>query len=193
MPHVRAWLIATGLLVALVGSTVLLDRPDGPGGPDGSRAAVAHLERAPILREGRDSVNAVTRKSWLIGSLMTCLDRPGRVEIMEVVPDGDLTVTGFATRPNPMARGELGVGSVAATLEARGLSPQPLTLVCDGSSLNLHEVVVELRAGEHTTSTKGFTIRYVSGGHRLQRYYEKEIVLCVDAREGACPRIDNAA
>jgi hypothetical protein len=188
--HVRAWLVATGLLVALVGSTILLDDTDGP---DGSRTDVARLERAPILREGRDTVNAVTRKDWLFGALMVCLDRPGRVEIREVVPDGDLSVTGFATRPNPMARGELGVGSVPATLEAHGLSPQPLTLVCDGSSLNLHEVVVELRAGEHTTSTKGFTIHYVSGGHRLQRYYEKEIVLCVDAREGVCPRIDNAA
>jgi hypothetical protein len=182
--HVRAWLVAAGLLVALVGSTVLLDGP---------AKNVARLDGPPILRGSRDTVNAVTSKDWIFGTLMVCLDRPGHVEITQVVPDGDLTVTGFATRPNPMARGEVGVGSVASTLEARGLSGQPLTLVCDGSGLNLHEVVVEMRAGEHTTSSRGFTIHYVSDGYRLQRYYDREIVLCVDARDDVCPRLDNAA
>jgi hypothetical protein len=172
------------LLVALVGSTILLDGPPRD---------LARLDGPPILRWSRDTVNAVTRKDWTFGTLMVCLDRPGRVEIREVVPDGDLTVTGFATRPNPMARGELGVGSVAETLEAQGLSAQPLTLVCDGGGRNLHEIVVELRAGARTTSTKGFTIHYESEGLRLQRYYDKEIILCVDEREGVCPWVGNAA
>lgn len=184
MHQLKASLVSVGLLAALVGSTVGLD---GPG------QDVARLDGPPVFGSVKERANAVTRKDWTFGTLMVCLDRPGRVEIREVVPDGDLTVTGFATRPNPMARGELGVGSVAETLEAQGLSAQPLTLVCDGGGLNLHEVVVELRAGERTTSTQGFTIHYESEGLRLQRYFEKEIILCVDEREGVCPWVGNAA
>jgi hypothetical protein len=102
------------------------------------------------------------------------LDKPGSVKVADVhASGGDVTVSGFALRPNPFLTGGQMIGSMTGTLAHAGLTPGPaaVTQVCDPAAGAVDELVVQLHNDGITAArSDGLTVTYDADGqtHVLQ-------------------------
>jgi hypothetical protein len=106
--------------------------------------------------------------------------------------DGDLQVTGFAIRDNRFETNGTMIGNATGTLASNGLHDDPnfqITERCDAPESNHqfgYELIIELRADDHDTSTTGFAIEY-HGDHNAGTLKDRlGIYSCVDRTIALC-------
>jgi hypothetical protein len=118
------------------------------------------------------------------GSMVVCLDRPGVVTVMAVVPVGGagVAVSEYGLRPSPFwTHKGSGIGDAQGDLQQNHFpSHSTATLVCDAKTGRGYELGVVLKKLDNGPATlKGFKISYrSSGGHQGSILYPLGIVLC---------------
>ncbi len=130
-----------------------------------------------------DSIPVAKHHIWLLGATIVCLDKPGTVTVTDVQSyGGNVDVTGYALRPNPVLTGGTMLGGDSGTLTDHHLQPgpAPVTAVCDPTTGAGDELIVELRNDTQTTiKAQGLTVTYTADGRTDQLQVPHGIVLCV--------------
>lgn len=107
----------------------------------------------------------------LIGGMIVCLDRPGRVHVTSVQPikpTGGFTVARWVLRRSPWWTGSGGViGSERTTLAAAGYrGGSVVDLACQAKTGRGYELAVQVtRPATERARTVGFRLSYLAQGH----------------------------
>lgn len=149
----------------------------------GATAAIAvagcsHAARAgdaPTLRQPAqahwtaDTLDLEYSKDWVVGSLLLCLDRPGKVTVTDVQAyGGHLRLAGWALRPNPFQHGGQMIGSIYGNLASTGVVSTPsVTQACSPTTGAGSELIVSLHATvNETAKAAGLAVTYSAPGAR---------------------------
>jgi hypothetical protein len=163
--------------------------------PPGSNDSV----RTKIVEPGAEAAGTVlppddARRRYTVGSMLLCLSGPPMPALItSVTPfkgNGHISITDFATRPNPFTHHEYAIGSSFKSLTALGFpDSQPEvtgpchTTVEPSTSKTVPASDVELgltykRVGDLTGSDQGAVVHYTVDGVNKQMLTTISVVMC---------------
>lgn len=123
----------------------------------------------------------------MVGDIYFCVTGPG-VTITSVTTDnGNLTVTDFAYRENPLVRGGTGIGDVDGSLVSRHLaSRSALTHTCAQGASGSYELLLQLSPRHPVETARGFVVHYRVGGRAQQAQAPVNMAACADPDSAEC-------